>query len=116
MAVTDSAHVRLGRVAERFAALSVVVIGEAMLDSYLDGPGDRLCREAPVPIVSVTRRTDVPGGAANTAVNVAALGARARLLSVVGDDHEGELLRLALGRAGVATADVVSERGRRTLA
>jgi D-beta-D-heptose 7-phosphate kinase / D-beta-D-heptose 1-phosphate adenosyltransferase len=106
----------LGRLAGRFPALSVLVIGEAMLDCYLDGPGRRLCQEAPVPIVTVARRTDVPGGAANTAVNLGALGARVRLLSVVGDDLEADGLRLALGRAGVGTGDIVAEPGRRTLA
>jgi D-beta-D-heptose 7-phosphate kinase/D-beta-D-heptose 1-phosphate adenosyltransferase len=109
-------HLALPRLAERFGALSVLVIGDAMLDSYLVGSGHRLCREAPVPIVAVTTRTDVPGGAANTAVNVAALGGRVRFLSVVGDDPEADRLRLELGRAGVATPDLIGEPGRRTLA
>ena len=52
----------------------MLVIGEAMLDSYLEGYTDRLSREAPVPVVTVTDRKDAAGGAANTAVNVAALG------------------------------------------
>ncbi|HYE90096.1 MAG TPA: PfkB family carbohydrate kinase, partial [Terriglobales bacterium] len=108
--------VELERLAARFAGLRVVVIGEAMLDCYLSGPGDRLCREAPVPIVTVKRRVEAPGGAANAAVNAAALGARVRLLSVVGQDPEADALRVALAEAGVGTAGTIGEPGRRTLA
>jgi D-beta-D-heptose 7-phosphate kinase/D-beta-D-heptose 1-phosphate adenosyltransferase len=92
-----------------------LVIGEAMLDSYLDGTTGRLCREAPVPIVRLDGRRDAAGGAANTACNVRALGARVRFLSVVGDDAEGGRLRGALDAAGVPAADVLVQRGRRTL-
>jgi D-beta-D-heptose 7-phosphate kinase/D-beta-D-heptose 1-phosphate adenosyltransferase len=106
----------LARVIERFADLTVLVIGDAMLDSYLEGSAGRLCREAPVPIVALCRRTDAAGGAANTAANVQALGARARLLPVLGDDGEGARLRRLLGSHGVGTEGVVTEPGRRTLA
>jgi D-beta-D-heptose 7-phosphate kinase/D-beta-D-heptose 1-phosphate adenosyltransferase len=106
----------LVRLADRFAGLRAVVIGEAMLDRYLSGPGDRLCREAPVPIVTVQHRVDAPGGAANTAVNVGALGARVRLLSVVGQDAEADALRLTLAQAGVGTSGILGEAGRQTLA
>ena len=68
---------------ERFAGLRVLVVGEAMLDRYLHGVTDRLCREAPVPIVDVGQCVEAPGGAANTAVNARALGARVTLLSVI---------------------------------
>ena len=106
----------LARLIASFADLTVLVIGEAMLDSYIDGTTERLCREAPVPIVDVTSRSDVPGGAANTAVNVAALGARVRYLSVTGDDAEGATLRQALQVRGVATNNVIGDPTRRTLA
>jgi D-beta-D-heptose 7-phosphate kinase/D-beta-D-heptose 1-phosphate adenosyltransferase len=106
----------LSRAIDGFSALRVVVIGEAMLDSYLDGSTERLCREAPVPIVALSGRRDAPGGAANTAVNVAALGARVDFLSVVGDDPEGGLLRRSLVGLGVATDHVLVDRSRATLA
>lgn len=101
---------------ERFRGLDVLVIGEAMLDSYLEGTTDRLCREAPVPIVALDGRRDAAGGAANTAVNAAALGARVHFLSAVGDDAEGALLRRVLESEGVLTEDLLVEPGRRTLA
>ena len=100
----------------RFAGLRVLVVGEAMLDCYLHGVTERLCREAPVPIVDVAWRVDAPGGAANTAVNVRSLGAEVTLLSVVGADGEAEALRRALAEHGVAAAGLVDDPSRRTLA
>ncbi|HSL76444.1 MAG TPA: D-glycero-beta-D-manno-heptose 1-phosphate adenylyltransferase [Candidatus Limnocylindrales bacterium] len=104
-----------GRVRD-FRQVNALVIGEAMLDSYVRGDANRLSREAPVPIVAVTGQDDAPGGAANTAVNLAALGARASLVSIVGDDDEGDRLRAALRRAGVDADGVIAEQGRMTLA
>ena len=98
-----------------FADLNVVVIGEAMLDSYLEGFADRLCREAPVPVVTVNNRQDVPGGAANTAVNLVSLGGKVQFLSVVGHDAEWQLLQSALQQRGVLTTHVLVNPARRTL-
>jgi len=106
----------LPRLIEAFAGLDVIVIGEAMLDSYLEGTTGRLCREAPVPIVALGGRRDAPGGAANSAANARSLGARVHLLSAVGDDPEAALLRRALQDRGVDAADLLAEPGRRTLA
>lgn len=100
---------------DAFAGVRVLVIGEAMLDSYLIGTTTRLCREAPVPVVALNERRDAPGGAANAAVNIASLGGSARFLSVVGGDAEGALLRDALETCGVATDTLLIEEGRRTL-
>jgi D-beta-D-heptose 7-phosphate kinase/D-beta-D-heptose 1-phosphate adenosyltransferase len=99
-----------------FAGFNVVVIGEAMLDSYLTGSSDRLCREAPVPVVTVSDRQDIPGGAANTAVNIRSLGGQPQFLSVVGDDPEWLLLQQALEDRGVSTAHILVHPTRRTLA
>jgi len=104
------------RAIDRFARLRVLVLGEAMLDSYLVGSSTRLCQEAPVPVVDVRERWDRPGGAANTAMNLAALGCRVDLLSVVGDDDEGERVRLLLARHGVDTTLLAVQPGRQTLA
>src|SRR5436190_7533866 len=99
----------------RVSALNVAVIGDAMLDSYLIGTAGRLCSEAPVPVVALSDRSDVPGAAANTAANVAGLGARTLFFSVCGDDPEGQLLRRALEERGVPTDDLLIQPGRRTL-
>jgi D-beta-D-heptose 7-phosphate kinase/D-beta-D-heptose 1-phosphate adenosyltransferase len=99
-----------------FGRQRVLVIGEAMLDSYLSGAADHLCREAPVPIVTVASRRDAPGGAANAAANVRSLGGEVRFLSAIGDDHAGRLLLQALKGAGVPADDVVAVGSRQTLA
>ncbi|MBD2460889.1 D-glycero-beta-D-manno-heptose 1-phosphate adenylyltransferase [Oscillatoria sp. FACHB-1407] len=99
-----------------WSSLTVLVIGDVMLDCYLNGTTNRLCQEAPVPVVAVSQRQNYPGGAANVAANVASLGANVRLLSVIGDDHEGDRLRQALAARQVATADLLVTPTRTTLA
>src|SRR4051794_35214095 len=106
----------LSDIIEAFAGLNVMVIGEAMLDVYLEGTTRRLCPEAPVPVVDLAFRRDLPGGAANTALNVAMLGARVSLMSVVGDDSEGATLARLLGDQEIDDTSLFAERGRRTLA
>ena len=98
-----------------FRGVRALVIGDAMLDTYLHGTPRELCREAPVPIVDVQERRDAPGGAANTAANLASLGAETHLVTLVGDDREGEVLRERLESSGVQTDAVIVERGRQTL-
>lgn len=93
----------------------MLVVGDAILDRYLTGRGTGLAREAPAPVVQVAERSDRPGGAANAAANLAALGARGSLLAVTGDDPEGVALRESLISAGVETALLSVEAGRRTL-
>lgn len=80
----------------RFEGLRALVIGDAMLDSYLEGRATRLCSEGPVPVVVRTASGRAPGGAANSAANARALGATVILLTVVGDDEAGGQLRAAL--------------------
>jgi D-beta-D-heptose 7-phosphate kinase / D-beta-D-heptose 1-phosphate adenosyltransferase len=94
----------------------VLVVGEAMLDTYLHGRADRLSREAPVPVVALDHRVDAAGGAANSAVNLAALRADVRLVSTIGADDEADRLRSALESSRVSTDDLVCVDGRRTLA
>jgi D-beta-D-heptose 7-phosphate kinase/D-beta-D-heptose 1-phosphate adenosyltransferase len=101
---------------DAMAARRVLVVGEAMLDSYLIGSADRLSREAPVPVVAVDDRVDAAGGAANSAANLRALGAQVQFLSVIGTDDEADRLRAALRQADVPDDDVLSAPGRRTLA
>src|SRR5512142_607662 len=86
-----------------------------MLDSYLHGTYSRVNREAQVPIVEIRERLHVPGGAANTAVNLQSLGAQVAFLSVVGDDDEGRQLRRSLEERSVSTEYVLIQAGRGTL-
>lgn len=106
----------LSSLIDAFTKLNVVVIGEAMLDSYLEGSTDRLCQEAPVPVVNISNRKNIPGGAANTAVNIRSLGGQVTLLSVIGDDLEANLLRQALEERGVFANCIFTQHSRQTLA
>ncbi|MFQ4137414.1 D-glycero-beta-D-manno-heptose 1-phosphate adenylyltransferase [Nodosilinea sp. PGN35] len=115
MHTLDAQTKRLLEITASFPHLRVLVIGDAMLDSYLQGSSTRLCREAPVPIVDVGETSHVPGGAANTAANVATLGGEAYLLTVIGDDGAGQQLEAALEGGGVNLAGLVRSRDRATL-
>ena len=92
----------------RLAGTRVLVAGDAMLDRYWFGEVSRISPEAPVPVVRVARMEERPGGAANVARNVAALGAQVNLLSVVGRDEAARVLARLLQEENVAcqlTAD-----------
>ncbi|MEV4108647.1 D-glycero-beta-D-manno-heptose 1-phosphate adenylyltransferase [Nonomuraea sp. NPDC049695] len=93
--------------------ISAVVVGDVMLDSWLRCSAKRLAQEAPVPVMSLEATEEAPGGAANTAANLVALGARVRLLGAVGDDACGDKLVQSLHLLGVET-DLVTVPGRRT--
>ena len=81
----------------------VLVVGDVMLDRYWFGDVSRISPEAPVPVVHVQRTEERPGGAANVARNIASLGGRATLLSVVGDDEAGRSLAALLEKERVTT-------------
>ncbi|MCE5267276.1 MAG: D-glycero-beta-D-manno-heptose 1-phosphate adenylyltransferase [Planctomycetaceae bacterium] len=99
-----------------FRGLRALVVGDAMLDSYIRGASHRICQEAPVPIVDVQQRFDMPGGAGNCAANLAAMEAKTALLTVLGDDWEGRELRRLLKAAGVEIGRTPIPPMRRTLA
>lgn len=95
-----------GRLAEERPV--VTVIGDSILDGWWDGTIERFCREAPAPVVQVQRRDFAPGGAANTAMNLAAMGAEVRFISLIGEDPAGRTLLDQLRSAGVDVSHVVS--------
>ncbi len=84
-----------------FAKARVLVVGDVMLDRYWFGDVNRISPEAPVPVVLVKRTEERPGGAANVARNIAALGGQATLLSVVGNDEAAGTLESLLAREHV---------------
>lgn len=89
---------------DAFTGRHVVVVGDVMVDEFLFGRVQRLSPEAPVPIVEHTHDEHRPGGAANVAMNLAALGASVTLVGVVGDDDAATRLRTHLSAAGVHTS------------
>lgn len=85
----------------RYDQAAVLVVGDVMLDRYWHGGTSRISPEAPVPVVKVEQIEDRPGGAANVALNIAALGAPAVLVGVTGADEAAGSLRDSLAAAGV---------------
>ncbi len=85
-----------------FTRASVLVAGDVMLDRSWSGTATRISPEAPVPVVRITREEARPGGAANVALNIAALGSKAGVLGLVGGDEAGRILAEALNAAGVS--------------
>lgn len=93
---------------------TVVVLGDLVADEYVYGETERVSREAPVLIVRWESSETKPGGAANVAANVAALGARVRPVGLVGSDAAGRALVGSLAALGADTAHVLSLAGRTT--
>ena len=87
-----------------FAAARVLVVGDVMLDRYWQGPTGRISPEAPVPVLRVEDETRRPGGAANVAMNLGALGVDVTLVGLVGDDEHARLLEAQLRDGGVTPA------------
>jgi D-beta-D-heptose 7-phosphate kinase/D-beta-D-heptose 1-phosphate adenosyltransferase len=75
-----------------FNTAKILVVGDVMLDRYWTGDSSRISPEAPVPIVKVGNVEDRPGGAANVALNLAALGAKAKLIGLTGNDEAAQAL------------------------
>ena len=83
-----------------FVGRTVLVLGDVMLDRYVSGEVSRISPEAPIPVLRVTATRASLGGAANVAHNVAALGARAILIGVIGADDAGAEIERLVAKAG----------------
>jgi D-beta-D-heptose 7-phosphate kinase/D-beta-D-heptose 1-phosphate adenosyltransferase len=104
----------LDAIVDRFRDRAVLIVGDAMLDHFVFGRVDRISPEAPVPVVRFTREEFRPGGAANVACNVAALGGRPALIAVVGQDDSASQLTADLTRRGIATDGLIQDAARPT--
>ncbi len=105
---------RLGDLLGAMRGLPVLVLGDVMLDRYLEGRVERISPEGPVPVVDVSRRDARLGGAANVARNLVSLGAEPLLATVLGADEAGAELRDILARRGIAGDCLVEDGGRPT--
>ncbi len=94
--------------------LRILVVGDLMVDAYLLGRVDRISPEAPVPILRASQRERRPGGAANVALNLKALGAAVTVGGAIGMDQDGLDLQKALEEQGMDTDAIVTLKDRRT--
>lgn len=81
-------HIR--NIFEQFVGVKALIVGDVMIDSYLQGKVERISPEAPVPVVALKERKDMLGGAANVALNIKSLGAVPLLCSIIGEDTQAE--------------------------
>ncbi len=93
-----------------FKNTRVLVVGDVMLDSYWQGSTSRISPEAPVPIVNVTDQSNKLGGSGNVAMNITSLGAKCKLLSLVGDDSAGEDVQKMLEVAGIGNNCIIDTK------
>jgi rfaE bifunctional protein kinase chain/domain len=105
---------RLRELLGNFSGKRVAVVGDLMLDRYYWGSVHRVSPEAPVPVVDVDTESVRFGGAANVANNIQALGGRAFLIGLVGDDHPGVMFRKMLTDQGLETGGIVIDPARPT--
>jgi rfaE bifunctional protein kinase chain/domain len=104
----------LARILAAFPGKRILVVGDVMLDEFVWGDAQRISPEAPVLVVETRRRTYVPGGAANAAVNVASLGGHVQLCGIVGADPQADQLRQALRERGVESGGLFTDPERPT--
>ena len=102
--------VRLTNVISRLESRKILVAGDLMLDSYTFGKVRRISPEAPVAVVQVTHEESRPGGAGNVALNLVSLGANVVLLSRIGLDESGTILRDALKKEGIDISGLFTQK------
>ncbi|HOW68380.1 MAG TPA: PfkB family carbohydrate kinase [Candidatus Paceibacterota bacterium] len=105
---------KLNRLLPAMAKTRVLVVGDIMLDHYLWGRVVRISPEAPVPIVEMADESYMPGGAANVARNLTALGAQAELFGVIGPDAAGRQIKHLLREQNVECQGLITARDRPT--
>lgn len=104
----------ISQIFSQFNRLNVLIIGDVMIDSYMWGDVTRISPEAPVPILSSSKREHRLGGAANVALNIQALGANPILCSVIGNDESGKELVRLVSEKGFSTEGLVLDNKRIT--
>ena len=112
--MTNIAVSRLVQIIDRFSNYSLLVVGDLMVDAYLYGKVNRISPEGPVMVMEVDYEDWKPGGSANVAGNIKALGARVHIAGLVGADPHGENLSQSLKDAGIGVAGVITDSSRPT--
>ena len=103
------------KIIDNFKNKSILVIGDVMLDKCIWGDVERISPEAPVQVVEVTEESYSPGGAANVANNIAALGSKVIMVGIVGNDTTKEELVEELKKRGIDTSGLIVDESKRTI-
>lgn len=106
---------KIDHIVSRFSQPTVLVLGDIILDVYLNGSSTRISPEAPVPVINVSRQRCFIGGAANVAANLRSLGARVIFCSVCGKDAGAKRVVQKLDRMGISTENILLDAGRHTI-
>jgi D-beta-D-heptose 7-phosphate kinase/D-beta-D-heptose 1-phosphate adenosyltransferase len=107
-------HHPLLQILGSFAEVRVLILGDVMLDRFTYGNVERISPEAPIPVLTIERETDMPGGAANVARNLSGMAARTTLVGVVGDDEWAARLRSKLVHLPGVDINLIEDRSRPT--
>ncbi|MFH0702392.1 MAG: D-glycero-beta-D-manno-heptose-7-phosphate kinase [bacterium] len=105
---------QLFNIIDKFSNYSILVIGDLILDEYIWGKASRLSPEAPVPVLEVNKYSYIPGGAANVANNISALGGKVVLIGVTGDDFQAEQLINTLKNNNIDYSKIIKDKNRLT--
>ncbi len=109
-----STKANLQQILKTFSKKKILIVGDVMVDEYLWGDVYRISPEAPVPVVSCTKREFRMGGAANVAINVKSLGAKPIICSVIGDDEVGENFKKLLIKRDLTADGIIAAVGRKS--
>jgi D-glycero-beta-D-manno-heptose-7-phosphate kinase len=103
------------KIVQKFKDKKIIVLGDVMLDKYIWGNVSRISPEAPVQVVEVDKESYAPGGAANVASNISALGAKSFLVGVLGKDHTKEQLVSELVKKNIDVSGLIEDINKRTI-
>lgn len=99
---------------QSFSNFRILVIGDVMIDAYLWGKVERISPEAPVPVVSIIKRENRLGGAANVALNLRSLGAVPVICAAIGNDEKGIIFNELCEQSGISTDGIITLHDRPT--
>ncbi len=99
----------------KFKGLPILVVGDIMLDRFIYGKVNRISPESPVPVLSVERESMMLGGAGNTLSNLIHLGCEGRIVSIIGDDENGKILKREIQRNGIDPSCLIKVSDRPTI-
>ncbi len=100
---------------EKFKYRKILIVGDAILDVYVESTPEKICREAPVMVYNTGPVEYQCGGAANTAVNISSLGAESLLLTIIGKDENGRQLQKLLKKEKVCVDGALKDKNRTTI-